>query len=52
MEDFVKRWKRIAATMRYVDEAWRLMPRPIKVALWLPVAYAARRLGLWVNVWH
>jgi hypothetical protein len=37
--------------MVYVDFVWRRLPRPLKVLVWLPVAYAARRLGLWINAW-
>jgi hypothetical protein len=41
-----RRWQRIADTMVYVDLSWHRLPRPFKFAIWLPVAYAAYRLGL------
>lgn len=40
------RWRRLAATMRDVDVAYRLLPTPIKALLWLVPLYLAERLGV------
>jgi hypothetical protein len=37
----------LAKKMGYLNLAWRWTPRPIKVVIWLPVIYAAHRLGLY-----
>jgi hypothetical protein len=45
------RWRRLAVTMLYVDLAYRRLPRPARVALWLPVLWAAQALGVRLLPW-